>query len=387
MKKLINFQLVNSSLEELMDWVETCEVVSIDTETTGNFDDMFDRRIVMLQLGDNHVQYMVDCRTDDPTPVIKRLIERNVLLVGHNIKFDYTVIKLNYGLEIENVFDTMLACQLVEYGDKNSGLIRSKLKNAKKKYTLEACVQRHVSPMYYSKQGNLFAPVITKQIREGFARIGNSDFSYEQQWYGLYDVLTCFLLYKKLSVIIEEHSLVAAVEQENEFLKVAADCEINGMPLDTQKWLDASTIARAETVELLAKLKEVADINWDSPKQVNQVLKGLGVDTLILDKKTGEVKESVGKIQLQKQAARFPILELYISYKIQDKKCKAYGEKFLRHVNPQSGRIHTSLLQLKDTGRTGSSGPNMQNIPRDKAFRYAFTTGEDSSFVIADFSN
>lgn len=78
---------------------------------------------------------------------------------------------------------------------------------------------------------------------------------------------------------------------------------------------------------------------------------------------------------------------MYIQYKIEGKKCNAYGEKFLRHVNPQSGRVHTSFLQLKDTGRTGSSGPNMQNIPRDKTYRSAFHTGDASSFVIADFSN
>lgn len=29
----------------------------------------------------------------------------------------------------------------------------------------------------------------------------------------------------------------------------------------------------------------------------------------------------------------------------------------------------------------------MQNIPRDKLFRFAFHTGETDSFVIADFSN
>lgn len=151
--------------------------------------------------------------------------------------------------------------------------------------------------------------------------------------------------------------------------------------------MDASANARIRTVEMLAELEAISQINWNSPKQVNEIFKGMGVDTLILDKKTGEIKESVGKIQLEKQQAKFPVLSLYISYKKEDKKCKAYGEKFLRHVNPQSGRIHTSLLQLKDTGRTGSSGPNMQNIPRDPLFRHAFHTGEHSSFVIADFSN
>lgn len=185
----------------------------------------------MLQLGDDTIQFILDARQIDPVPIIKELIARNTLLIGHNIKYDYSVIKTNYGLEIENVFDTMLACQLVEYDDKALNFKKTK---QKKRFTLEAAVGRHVSTHYYSSQTSLFAPIVTKKIRESFSKV-EGDFSFEQQYYGAYDVLTCFLLYKKLLVLLEKRSLFNAIQQENEFLKVAADCEINGMPLDTVK--------------------------------------------------------------------------------------------------------------------------------------------------------
>lgn len=151
-------------------------------------------------------------------------------MVGHNIKYDYSVIKTNYNLEIENVFDTMLACQLVEYEDKALNFNKTK----KKRFTLEAAVQRHVSPLYYTNQLSLFDPAVTKKIRETFAKV-EGPFSYEQEFYGAYDVLTCYALYTKLLALLKERDLMDAIHQENEFLKVAADCEINGMPLDTLK--------------------------------------------------------------------------------------------------------------------------------------------------------
>lgn len=186
----------------------------------------------MLQIGDANTQFIIDTRKINPVPIIQELIKRNTLLVGHNIKYDYSVIKTNYGLEIENVFDTMLACQLVEYDDK--ALTFKKAKRPKR-FTLEACVQRHVLPSYYSAQTSLFAPVVTKKIRETFSKVVGEDFSYEQEFYGAYDVLTCYRLYEKLLVLLEERDLMEAIHQENEFLKVAADCELNGMPLDTSK--------------------------------------------------------------------------------------------------------------------------------------------------------
>lgn len=118
---------------------------------------------------------------------------------------------------------------------------------------------------------------------------------------------------------------------------------------------------------------------------MNDVFKTIGIDTLIIDKKTGEIKESVGRIVLEKQIAKHPALRTYVEYKKGKKILGAYGVKFLRHVNPQTGRIHSSYSQLKKTGRTGSSNPNLQNIPGLASFREAFAT--ESVMIGADFSN
>jgi DNA polymerase-1 len=366
------------TLEQALIELDNFQELALDTETTGDFDNLYSRSVIMLQLGDHKSQIIVDCRKTSPLPLLKKLLDNNTLVYAHNVKFDYTVIKIDYGLELENVFDTMLVSQLVDY----------ELDKEKGSFSLESCVRRHVDPSAYSNQLNLFSPAYTKDLRKTFSSIKDEDdFTPSQLYYGGADVAFTYALGKRLKIIAEEQGVVGGVEQENQFVKVLADMEINGVFTDRDLFLEASKEAYKRADELGEDLKRHYDINWDSPKQVAKVLKELGVDVLIIDKKSGEIKESVGKIVIEKQAARFPILKEYIEYKLADKKRKAYGEKFLRHVNPVDGRIHTSFLQLMSTGRTSSSGPNMQNIPRDAAYRKAFRPEEGNVFVAADFSS
>lgn len=270
----------------------------------------------------------------------------------------------------------MLASQVIECG----------LDAPKGHFTLEQTVARYVRP-YYTRQGNLFAPTVTKQIRSSFQDIGNNPFSYEQIFYGAFDVEATHILKKKLLARAEELDLVRTLDLEFEFLKVLGDMELNGVFLEKEAWLSNAKIVEAQTEELLLKLLDFSVINWDSPKQATQVLKEVGVDVLTLDKKSGEIKESVGRIVLQKQEARFPILKTYLDYKMLKKKQISYGEKFLRHINPHSGRIHSSFMQIMRTGRTSSTNPNIQNVTRGDVYRTAFMAEEDNTLVVADFSN
>lgn len=348
----------------------------MDTETTGDFTDLFDRRIVMLQLGCGNTQVVLDTRKEDPTTLLKSIKDSNKRILGHNLKYDYQVIKTNYNVTLENLWDTMLAAQIIECG----------LEAPKGHFTLEQTVARYVRP-YYTKQGNLFAPTVTKQIRSSFAEIGDHPFSHEQLFYGAFDVEATYALKQKLDKKLTELDLQKTADLEFEFLKVLGDMELNGIFLEKEAWLSNAKVVEAQTAELLQELLLFKDINWDSPKQAVSVLKEVGVDVFTLDKKSGEIKESVGRIVLLKQEARFPILKTYLAYKMLKKKQISYGEKFLRHINPHSGRIHSSFMQIMRTGRISSTNPNLQNISRGDIYRSAFMAEEGNTLVVADFSN
>lgn len=146
------------SEQELKTKISGYDTISLDTETAGDFNDLYDRKIVMLQLGTDKEQFVWDTRKSSPEHFLRWLSSRNTVIVGHNLKYDYQVIKTNYNVEIENLWDTMLAAQIAECGKDSP----------KGHFSLEQCVSRYVRP-YYTSQGDLFAPTITKKIRSSFS--------------------------------------------------------------------------------------------------------------------------------------------------------------------------------------------------------------------------
>lgn len=57
----------------------------------------------MLQLGNHDTQVVIDARKEYVTPLLKGLADSNTPIIGHNIKYDYQVIRTNYDVTLENV--------------------------------------------------------------------------------------------------------------------------------------------------------------------------------------------------------------------------------------------------------------------------------------------
>lgn len=188
-------------------------------------------------------------------------------------------------------------------------------------------------------------------------------------------------------------SLQNCVKLEHDFLPTLAEIELNGFYLDIDLWLENEERYHKIRDEQLKKLVALApdiEINWNSPKQVAELFESLGIPVLIVDAEKSTdtetvYKYSVGKKHLAKHAKDYPIVKEYLEYKELQKLVSSYGEKFLRHVNPVSGRVHTSFYQILDTGRISSSGPNLQNIPNEEkrpGFRNCFI----GNLIVCDYS-
>ena len=350
----------------VLDKLKDYDVVAIDTETQGDFDHIHCQKVVMLQIGTVDFQIVIDTRYVDPTSILECLSRK--LVIGHNIKYDYEVIKLNYGISLNKVYDTMLACQIEENG--------TPLKRGW--FTLESCVRRYVDRWAYSTQTYLGEPYVTKKVRDGFHK-HEGDFSNEQILYGAKDTYYAYALYLKLGTN-------PVTDFENEFLIAAAEMELCGMPINPLKWEDIYVGNKEIEVSYTTKLKEYHDINWNSPQQIKPILKGMGFDLSMIDKKTGELKDTINAKVIEKYMSN-PLIYSYLQYKYYQKMCSTYGLKFLKHRSPVTGRIHTSIHQLKDTGRTSSGDPNLQNIKKEGPFRGAFECPEGYSFVSSDYSN
>ena len=355
-----------TSLQWAIQKLSKYDVIAIDTETQGDFQHIHTQKVVMLQLGTTDFQVIIDTREVDPTPLLKSLMSKT--LIGHNVKYDWEVIYLNYGLKMEKVYDTMLACQIKENG----------VPIKRGWFTLEGCAKRYIDPWAYSTQTYIGEPFVTKKVRDGFHK-HQGDFSNEQILYGAKDVYYAYALYKKLGTN-------KVTDLENSFLIACAEMELCGMPIDPLEWEEIYLKNKELEQAHLARLKEIHNINWNSPTQIKPIFKALGFDLSSVDKETGELKDTIGAKVIEKYRSN-ELINTYLEWKRLAKMCSTYGLTFLKHVSPVTQRIHTSIHQLKDTGRTSSTDPNLQNIKRDGPFRAAFKCPEGYVFVGADYSS
>ena len=364
-------------LQQVYSFVYVNSVFTIDTETKGtgdgNWNSPFGSKIVLFQIGNDAIQYVINAESVDITLLLKLISKPKYLKIGQNIKYDYKVIRTNYNIILNNVWDTMIASQLLSTG-------------LDLKHSLYDISERYLNYRPDGKtskkttQLSLFEN-IDKDIRTTF----DGEITEAHIEYAAKDVELTHQLYDKLKTLLSTEGLSLLARREFEFSLVLGDMELNGMPLNTEKWLKLAEEVKERCNNALQKLKDVADINWNSYRQVIGVFKPLGIPTDFIDSKTGEVKESVAASKLKKYKNTFSLVKDYLSYKEIKKQETSYGLKFLQNLDPITNNIHSNFLQLMITGRSASNAPNMQNIPRKGGFRECFES--ETSFIMCDYAS
>lgn len=272
--------------------------------------------------------------------------------------------------------------------------------NTKGYYSLEQTIIRRVGTDPYGNQLGLFSPWIPKKTRSNIGQYGN--FIFPEIYYGAIDVESTYRVHKVQLELIDKWKMEKTMILENEFTLVLGDMELNGMPVDLDEWMRLAEWSKEEYERCLEDLKSKYPevLNWNSPAQVNKLFKAIGINTIVKDKvkskKQGKdiYKESVQEIVIKDQAKDFPIIDEYLRYKGIYKVNSNYGIKFLKHVSPITNRIHSSFMQIMNTGRTSSTNPNMQNIinakedfPEGIWWREAFKTQEGRTLIICDYTS
>ena len=280
----------------LRSWASLC----LDTETDR------DGNLLMLQLGNHEVQYVIDAREGGINDVLNLLSKKEI--IAHNIKFDYTILK-NNGVVLDKVWDTMLAAQILECGKPSP----------KGQFTLESVTRRYVDEFAYSDQLYIDRPVVNKKIRETFASTFG-EFTQEQLYYGALDVYYTYRVYLTLKERIHTENMDDLMVLENAFALVLADMTDNGIKLDTTMWLELAERAQERTSTLRWELDTIAqkEVNWNSPKQVLEILKSRGISPKVIDKETGALKDSVAKTVLTDITDELVLK--YLEYREQAKK-------------------------------------------------------------------
>lgn len=144
---------------------------------------------------------------------------------------------------------------------------------------------------------------------------------------------------------------------------------------------DGSFNLRAKTVGAVRLgTKRLAGFNLNSPKQlVEKFTVLLGVVPI-----NKEGKPSAARDALRDYAADHKVIQVYLLWKRAEKR-RQMVVSMLEHQAPD-GFIRASYMQLgAESGRMSCAKPNLQQVPRDNAFRAAAEAPEGWTFVCADF--
>lgn len=351
-----------------LEYLKGLKIVGLDTETNSLNPLVGD--LLLLQIGDGYRQFVYDVHKLGKaiTPLLNFLRDNlELIIIAHNMKFDYNFIHAALGLKLNKVACTMIMEQLLNQGKVNV------------EANLEAVVDKYLGiKLDKTEQANF------QNLPVGY------DYSKKQIDYAGNDVRYLIPLYQKLNSLLITRNMEILGKLENETVKVTGDLEYDGIYINKDKWLLLKSIEEEKAV--LAK-KDLDThfsphcqtdlfgdpvINYKSNPQVGKVL------SKICATKFKSVAEPVLKIYQNK----YPAVASLLNYRKAIKRVDTYGQSFIDQHVFSDQRIHSSFYQLgAETGRFSSKRPNMTNIPKEQEYRDPFEAqGQDYLMISADFS-
>ena len=135
------------------------------------------------------------------------------------------------------------------------------------------------------------------------------------------------------------------------------------------------------------------NLNWSSSKQIIPFFELMGFNMEIFDKKEKRKKKSAAAEVVKSQEKIFPELaDAYVQFKKAEKVCDSFGEKWIKAINPVTGRIHADFHQIGTvTSRLSSGGGdsaiNVQQIPREAETRACFVAEKGNLWISEDYQS
>ncbi|MCA9187130.1 MAG: DNA polymerase I, partial [Planctomycetales bacterium] len=353
------------------------ERICFDTETTG-LDPHSAELVGMAFCIRPHEASYVPCpaNVDETRAILNRfrpILENPAIgKIGHNLKYDATVLKW-HGVELRGrLEDTMLSHTLVDpEGRHNLDQLSLQYFGYRKIPTSDLIGERGKSQ---------------KCMRD-------VDVDIVGQYAGE-DVDITWQLHQQLVKEIEQAELQrVCYEVEFPLIPVLVDMEFEGIRLDVEAITAYSRQLAEEIDQLQEKIFDAAGhpFNIDSPKQLGVVL----YDELQLvknPKKTPTGQYTTREAELTTLASKHEIVRDVLDYRNATKLKSVYVDQLPRAVNPKTGRVHTNYSQAwTATGRIQSNNPNLQTIPvrkeRGREIRAAFVARDhEHRLLSADYS-
>ena len=293
------------------------------------------------------------------------------LIIGHNLKFDLSILK-QYGLHLpKNIYDTLLASWILRAHERTHGL--------------DVLVQR-----YFHEE---MIP-IESLIGKGKNQRTMDTVPLEQiaPYCGLdvHYAFRLYLLFEKEMAGTKLESVLKTIEFP--LLPILLEMEEQGVFVSREHLEKTRLYISQKIAEIEKDIFSYVDtpFNLNSPKQLSEIL----YDTLQLPfkKKRGSEHRSTDAETLEQLFGLHPIIEKLLEYRQLEKLRSTYVQALLDRISPKTGRVHCTFMQAgTSTGRLACQEPNLQNIPikteMGKTIREAFCAEKEHwKMISADYS-
>lgn len=359
-----------TTLETLLKDIEASRAVSFDLET--NSLDMYTKNsaIHILGIGTPQAQWIIPLEFKE-SPWKGDMYKQKVILqsicsvlkgkkvIGHNGKFDNKWLKAIYGIRFPITFDTMLAMHIL---DENSRLGLKYLAR-----------QFFNAPEYDIKEEE---------------KLGSTSANVLYTYCG-YDVYYTLKLYEKLKAELQKPENATLKKVFLEILMPLSSAlevvEANGVYLNPTRFKNMEKELIEKKNKCLTLLKSYADINWNSSKQVADVLyTQLGLE--IVERTAKNNSPSIGESAMIKLKGKHPCIEVLLEYKKITKQINSFIDGWKKYLH-EDGCMHPTFnIAGTKTGRLSCNDPNIQQVPKDVNIRSIITARPGYTFVEIDYS-
>ncbi len=363
------------TLEQLTDALRAAGSFAFDTETTG----LNPRSVDLVGISFStaaHSGWFIPVSKDNSAAVFEALrpifTDSSLVKIGHNLKFDLSILA-EQGIDVADLcYDTMLAHALID---------------PEQRHNLDTLSEDFLR--YTTIRFSELVPDVKKGQPIDYSSVKPQALAD----YAIEDADVTLQLWELFKAKLEESGQAKVFyEIETPLLPVLVAMEREGILMNEATLVETgkSLESHIETLRESINLAAGREFNLNSPKQLGEIL----FDELKLvekPKKTKTGQYATNEQVLSSLAPKHPIVADILEYRQLAKLKSTYIDSLPNSIDPVSGRVHTNYGQVQtSTGRLSSNDPNLQNIPvrsaQGREIRKAFIPRPGWKLLSADYS-
>ncbi|MEM6696366.1 MAG: DNA polymerase I [Pseudomonadota bacterium] len=307
--------------------------------------------------------------------LIKPVLEDpSILKIGQNLKYDSKIFA-RLGIELTPIDDTMLMSYAMHAGLHNHGM--------------DQLSERYLG----------HTPIPIKDLIGS----GKSQKTFDQVpvedavRYAAEDADITLRLWRQFKPDLHRARVTRVYETlERPMVDVLKRMEIAGVKVDRDTLSRMSNAFSQKMAGLEDEIYALAgrEFSVGSPKQIGEILfdeMSLTLPDGTMPKRGKSGAWSTGADILEDLATLHDLPRRILDWRQLDKLKSTYTDALQNHINPETGRVHTSYsIAGANTGRLASTDPNLQNIPvrseEGRRIREAFVADQGKTLLSLDYS-